>query len=90
MDEEDPLQWLWDGIKYFQIKVNDLTTRAMLDFRRPFDATRHDSNCELKLNNAALAKSCICCMGALTFDEAKHVQGKLQSDWCLSRTASKR
>ena len=29
--EEDTLtsEWLWDGIKDFQIKVNDLTARAV-------------------------------------------------------------
>ena len=49
----------------------------MRDFRRPFDATRDDSNCELKQNHTAPAKSCTCCMGALTFDEAKHVQDQV-------------
>ena len=76
--EPDPLQWLWDGVNYFLTKFNDLRTRAMRNFQRPFDSAdvaRHDDDCGLKNDQARMP--CSCCKGALTFDEARFVKEKL-------------
>ena len=75
---QDPLQWLWDGVNDFQTKFNDLRTRASRNFTRHFDsadAARHDDDCGLK--NSQTRMPCSCCKGALTFDEALHVKEKL-------------
>jgi hypothetical protein len=71
----DPLQWLWDGVNAFQIKFNDLHTRAIRNFKRPFDAAQHDVHCGLQ--NPQTRMPCSCCKGALTFDEARLVKEKL-------------
>jgi hypothetical protein len=71
----DPLQWLWDRVSDFQTKFNDLHTRAMRNFQRPFDTAQHDVNCGLK--NECTRMPCLCCKGALTFDEVCHVKDKL-------------
>jgi hypothetical protein len=71
----DPLQWLWDGVADFQSKVEDLRTRAERNFRLTFDpadVARHADDCGLKKS-----MPCSCCKGALTFEEAKVVKGKL-------------
>ena len=71
----DPLQWLWDGVADFQSKIEDLRTRAERNFRLtfdPVDVARHDDDCGLKKS-----MPCSCCKGALTFEEAKFVKGKL-------------
>ena len=71
----DPLQWLWDGVADFQSKIEDLRTRAERNFRLTFDpadVARHDDDCGLKKS-----MPCSCCKGALTFEEAKVVKGKL-------------
>ncbi len=76
--EQDPLQWLWDGISDFQTKINDLRTRAMQNFERPFDTAdvaRHELDCGLKNSETRMPFSC--CKGALTFDEACFVKEKL-------------
>jgi hypothetical protein len=73
--DQDPLQWLWDGINVFQTKLDDLRTRAMRNFERPFDVTRHDVDCGL--NNSQTRMPCSCGKGALTFEEARHVKDKL-------------
>ena len=36
--DQDSLQWLWDGVDDFQTKFNDLRSRAMRNFQRPFDS----------------------------------------------------
>ena len=77
MEGEDPLEWLWNGILDFKEKFNNLFIRAMLDFKRPFDITRHDPECELRLIQASAISSCTCCKGALTFEEAIHVKGNV-------------
>ncbi len=62
----------------FSDKFNDLRTRAMRNFQRPFDSAdvaRHDDNCGLK--NYQTRMPCSCCKGALTFEEARFVQEKL-------------
>ncbi len=43
--DQDPLQWLWDGVKDFQTKLNDLRTRASRNFRLPVDPAAHDDDC---------------------------------------------
>ena len=73
--DPDPLQWLWDGVDAFQIKFNDLRTRAIRNFKRPFDAAQHDVHCGLQ--NPQTRMPCSCCKGALTFDEARLVKEKL-------------
>jgi hypothetical protein len=76
--EQDPLQWLWDGVSDFQTKFNDLRTRAMRNFERPFDTAdvaRHEVDCGLK--NSETRMPCSCCKGALTFGEARFVKEKL-------------
>ena len=73
--DPDPLQWLWDGVNEFQIKFNDLRTRASRNFKRPFDVAQHDVHCGL--NNSQTQIPCSCCKGALTFDEARLVKEKL-------------
>ena len=73
--DPDPLQWLWDGVNKFQIKFNDLRTRASRNFKRPFDVAQHDVHCGL--NNSQTQIPCSCCKGALTFDEARLVKEKL-------------
>ena len=70
----DPLQWLWDGVTDFQTKFEDLRTRAMRNFKRPFDAAdvaRYDEACRLK--NTQTLLPCSCCKGALTFGKARFV-----------------
>ena len=69
------LQWLWDGVNDFQTKFNDLRTRAIRNFKRPFDVAQHDVHCGL--NNPQNKMPCSCCKGALTFDEAHLVKDKL-------------
>ena len=71
------MQWLcqWDRVSDFQTKFNDLHTRAMRNFQRPFDTAQHDANCGLK--NERTRMPCSCCKGALTFDEVHHVKDKL-------------
>jgi hypothetical protein len=71
----DPLQWLWNGVNDFQTKFNDLRTRAIRNFKRPFDVAQHDVHCGL--NNSQPRMPCSCCKGALTFDEACLVKEKL-------------
>jgi len=73
--EPDPLQWLWDGVNDFQTKFNDLRTRAMRNFQRPYDFSQHEDNCGLKNSQARMP--CSCCKGSLTFDEARLVKEKL-------------
>ena len=73
--DQDPLQWLWDGVKDFQTKFNDLRTRASRNFRLPVDPAAHDDDCGLK--NSQTRMPCSCCKGALTFDEARFVKEKL-------------
>jgi hypothetical protein len=73
--EQDPLQWLWDGVSDFQTKFNDLRTRAMRNFERPFDTAEHEVDCGLK--NSETRMPCSCCKGALTFDEVRFVKEKL-------------
>ena len=73
--EPDPLQWLWDGVNDFQTKFNDLSTRVMRNFHRPFDVAQHDANCGL--NHSQTHMPCSCCKGALTFDEARLVNERL-------------
>ena len=73
--DQDPLQWLWDGVNDFQTKFNDLRTRAMRNFQRPFDVAQHDGDCGLK--NSQTCMPCSCCKGALTFDESRLVKEKL-------------
>jgi hypothetical protein len=46
--DPDPLKWLWDGVSDFQTKFNDLHTRKIRNFHRPFDTAQHDANCGLK------------------------------------------
>ena len=82
--ESDPLQWLWDGVNDFQTKFNDLRTRAMRNFHRPFDVNQHDVDCGLK--NAQTRMPCSCCKGALTFDEARLVKEKLAGDRATPNT----
>jgi hypothetical protein len=73
--EQDPLQWLWDGVTDFQTKFNDLGTRAMRNFRRAYDVAQHDENCGLKSAQSRIP--CSCCKGSLTFQEANHVKQTL-------------
>jgi hypothetical protein len=73
--DPDPLQWLWDGVSDFQTKFNDLHTRKIRNFHRPFDRVQHDANCGLQ--NEHTRMPCSCCKGALSFDEARHVKDKL-------------
>jgi hypothetical protein len=67
--DPDPLQWLWDGVNDFQTKFNDLCTRAIRNFKRPFDVAQHDVHCGL--NNSQNKMPCSCCKGALTFDDVR-------------------
>jgi hypothetical protein len=73
--DQDPLQWLWDGVKDFQTKFNDLRKRASRSFRLLVDPAAHDDDCRLK--NSQTRMPCSCCKGALTFDEARFVKEKL-------------
>ena len=73
--DPDPLQWLWDGVSDFKTKLDDLHTRTMRNFHRPFDTTQHDANCGLK--NEPSPKPCSCCKGTLTFDKVRYVKEKL-------------
>ena len=74
----DSLQFLWDGVASFQAKIEDLRTRAARNFTLMFDSddvARHDDGCGLK--NTETRTPCSCCKGALTFEEAQCVKGKL-------------
>jgi hypothetical protein len=76
--EQDPLQWLWDGVSDFQTKFNVLRTRAKRNFEQPFDTADvalHELDCGLK--NSEIRMPCSGCKGALTFDEARFVKEKL-------------
>ena len=51
---DDPLQWLWDGVKDFQTQLNDLRTRTMRNFQRPLDDDGHDDDCGLKNSQSGM------------------------------------
>ena len=83
----DPMQWLWDGVADFQTKFEDLRTRAMQNFQKPFDAAdiaRHENDCGLE--NSQTRMPCSCCKGALTFDEARFVKEKLTGGRAVPNT----
>jgi hypothetical protein len=85
--EQDPLQWLWDGVNDFKIKFNDLCKRAMRKFERHIDTAdvaRHEVDCGLK--NSETRMPCSCCKGALTFDEARFVKEKLTGAHAVPNT----
>ena len=89
--DQDPLQWLWDGVNDFQTKFTDLRTRAMRNFQRPFDTAdvaRHEVDCGLK--NSETRMPCSCCKGALTFDEARFVKDKLTRERAVPNTRARK
>ncbi len=52
MDQES-LQWLWDGVYDIQTKCNDLRSRAMRNFQRPFGSYSQGA---LKFDEARFVK----------------------------------
>ncbi len=89
--EQDPLQWLWDGVNDFQKKFNDLRTRAMRNFERPFDTADvawHEVDCGLKSSETRMP--CSCCKGALTFGEAHFVKEKLTGVRAVPNTKARK
>ena len=75
--EADPLQWLWNDVDAFRDKINDLRTRTMRNFQRPFDASQHEVDCGR--NDLHSRMPCSCCKGSFTFEEVRHFKGKLAS-----------
>jgi len=75
--EADPLQWLWNDVDAFRDKINDLRTRTMRNFQRPFDASQHEVDCGR--NDLHSRMPCSCCKGSFTLEEVRHFKGKRAS-----------
>jgi hypothetical protein len=80
--EADPLQWLWNlnDVDALRDKINDLRTRTMRNFQRPsgFDASQHEVDCG-RNDLHSHRMPCSCCKGSFTFEEARHLKGKVAS-----------